>query len=145
MLQFCSFLLQKSLCYWPFKIDLFRVPPTHSLPLHHCIVHIDSHLLVISQRTLTKFMGVVALCYQHRCCKVLITGCHNSHIVGKHPTRSFHTWSRPPHNLIAIVTLHTTYQLARLLTTAFFWIFRWKKLLYYTQYLVNCLQNSICC
>ena len=33
-----------------------------------------------SQKTVTMFVGVVALRYQHHlCCMVLITECHNSH------------------------------------------------------------------
>ena len=35
--------------------------------------------LISSQRTLTMFVGVVALCYQCHWCVVLITECHNSH------------------------------------------------------------------
>ena len=44
-----------------------------------CMAYVCTFMACASQRTLTMFVGVVALCYQHNTRVVLIMECHNFH------------------------------------------------------------------
>ena len=81
--------------YEHFKIVLIKYHQlVFSSAADHCQSKYDSKikqrktnsLLKASQRTLTMFLGVVALRYQHH--GVLITECHNSHKHSQSPLTS---------------------------------------------------------